>query len=124
MSESQLSGLLTSLKISNSLNDVNDIVTLAKGGNGQAGHHYGLACQKHFDLTHPEHNKMGINGSENVALHPNQWFQASVQYYNMKVAKTTGASSTSSGFNSGSSTQKMEVEGGAAPAAESTMDMV
>jgi len=110
MSENQLSGLLTSLKISNNLSDVNDIVTLAKGGNGNAGHHYGLACQKHFDLTHPDHQKMGISNSENVAIHPNQWFQASVQYYNMKVGKTTGTSSTSSGFKSGNSAQ-MEVEG-------------
>lgn len=88
MSESQLSALLTSLKISNNNNDVIDIVTLAKGSNGQSGQHYGLACQKHFDITHPDHLKLNIPNSDNVAIHPNQWYQASVQYYNAKSNKT------------------------------------
>lgn len=122
MSENQLTGLLSGLKISNNPSDIAEIVTLAKGGNGHSGQHYGLACQKHFDLTHPDHNKMGINNSDNVAIHPNQWFQSSVQYYNMKVGKTTGVSSSSAGFNSGT---KMEVDASAVDvsATEATASM-
>lgn len=47
MPDQQLSGLLSSLKLSST--DVNDITTTAKRGE------YQLACQKHFDLTHPGH---------------------------------------------------------------------
>jgi len=55
---------------------VRDVVTLAKTGN------YQLACQKHFDITHPGHSAMAeVHGSDGVANHPNQWFQASVRYH-------------------------------------------
>lgn len=98
MSESQLSSLLSGMKIGNSV-EVAGIVDLAKKGG-----HYGLACQKHFDLTHPDHAHMKISGSvsrfflgfskfidclvqENVAEHPNKWYQISTQYY---AAKATG----------------------------------
>jgi uncharacterized linocin/CFP29 family protein len=36
---------------------VKEIVTLAKSGGN-----YQLACQKHFDVTHPEHSQMDIRG--------------------------------------------------------------
>ena len=55
---------------------VRDVVMLAKSGN------YQLACQKHFDITHPGHSAMSeVQGSDGVANHPNQWFQASVRYH-------------------------------------------
>jgi hypothetical protein len=43
--DGQLASLLSGLKLSSS--DVNDIVKLAKTQN------YQLACQRHFDITHP-----------------------------------------------------------------------
>ena len=53
-SDSQLAALLGQLKIGGS--EVKEIVTLAKSGN------YQLACQKHFDVTHPGHQTMEIRG--------------------------------------------------------------
>ena len=121
MSEQQLSGMLSSMKISNNSGDVNEIVALAKGSNGNSGHHYGLACQKHFDLTHPDHLKMGLHGSDNVALHPNQWFQASVQYYNVKTGKAT-ATATSAAITAAGAESLMDVE--AAPPAAGGLNVV
>ena len=37
-----------------------------------------MACQKHFDITHPGPS------TENIANHPNQWFLASVNYHKAK----------------------------------------
>jgi hypothetical protein len=60
---------------------VRDVVMLAKSGN------YQLACQKHFDITHPGHSAMAeVQGSDGVANHPNQWFQASVRYHKVGPA--------------------------------------
>ncbi len=54
MSDNQLINTLNSLKIG--ANDTREIVTLAKNT------HYQLACQKHFDVTHPGHDNMNIKG--------------------------------------------------------------
>lgn len=73
---------------------------------------YQLACQRHFDVTHPDHLVVLQSAdarSEAVAQHPNQvrtallaalcapltplvlqWFQASVQYHRLK----SGAAAT------------------------------
>ncbi len=72
MPENQLQALLSSMKIGTS-NDISEMVGLAKGftdkGHGvlTGGQHYGLACQKHFDLTHPGHSTMSIAGSVSIA---------------------------------------------------------
>ena len=65
MPENQLTAVLSSLKISTNPSDVAEIVSLAKGNasSGLSGNHYGLACQRHFDLTHPDHSKMNIPNS-------------------------------------------------------------
>jgi DNA primase large subunit len=94
-----LSALLSSLNIGG--NDVREIVTLAKSSN------YQVACQKHFDLTHPGHASMGLT-NDVVANHPNQWFQASVQYHKAKagggaVAATAPAPSIEASSSSSSS---------------------
>jgi DNA primase large subunit len=52
MPENQLASLLSSLQIQPS--DVQDIVKTAKSGN------YQIACQKHFDVTHPGHLQMTL----------------------------------------------------------------
>ena len=47
MPDNQLSSLLSSLKLS--APDVTEIAALAKTSN------YQIACQRHFDVTHPGH---------------------------------------------------------------------
>ena len=47
LGDGQLAALLSSLHLNTS--DVTDIVNTAKSGN------YQIACQKHFDVTHPGH---------------------------------------------------------------------
>jgi DNA primase large subunit len=77
--DSQLTAALNSLKLNSS--DVSEMVSLAKTGN------YQLACQRHFNIMHPEHQDLDIQGSESAANHPNQWFQVSTQYYKLKQSK-------------------------------------
>lgn len=50
MGDGQLAALLTSLKIG--MTETKDIVNLAKTSN------YQLACQKHFEITHPGYLQM------------------------------------------------------------------
>lgn len=99
MPENQLASLLSSLQIQSA--DVQDIVRTAKSGNFQ------IACQKHFDVTHPGHLQLSLqvplqpleptlarltslvyqtDGS--VANHPNLWYQTSVQYHRAKNGAT------------------------------------
>lgn len=54
---------------------MSEIVKLAKGGN------YQLACQKHFDVVHPNWKSFNIRGADTAANHPNQWFQASADFH-------------------------------------------
>mmetsp|Transcript_19050 Transcript_19050/g.38484 ORF Transcript_19050/g.38484 Transcript_19050/m.38484 type:complete len:485 (+) Transcript_19050:62-1516(+) len=75
-SDSQLINLLASVKVG--AVDATEIAALAKSGN------YQLACQKHFDVTHPDHAHMDNLKSEAVANHPNLWFQTSTNYYHIK----------------------------------------
>lgn len=60
--------------------DVNNILKLAKSSN------YQLACQKHFDVTHPDHLKMDLGAGDGGAVsnHPNMWYQTSVKYHQVK----------------------------------------
>ncbi len=76
MPENQLVSLLGSLSIGGK--DLQDIVGKVKGG------HFQVACQYHFDITHPEHQKMQLPGGDTVANHPNAWIQASVSYHKAK----------------------------------------
>jgi DNA primase large subunit len=88
--ESQLAAQLQGLNLGGK--EVHDMMALVKG------HNYQLACQKHFDLTHPDHHKLGPSkdGNGNVifdaaANHPNSWFNASIAYHKAK----NGTSATS-----------------------------
>merc|ERR1719487_429876 len=88
MPDGQLAALLASLKLGHS--EVQDIVRTAKSGN------YQVACQKHFDITHPGHLSMNINtDGGSVANHPNLWFNVSMQYHKIKSGKTDSAPATS-----------------------------
>jgi DNA primase large subunit len=62
LSENQLASSLSSLQLNPS--DVQDIVNTAKSGNFQ------IACQKHFDLTHPGHLQLPMKVSQSVNLLP------------------------------------------------------
>jgi hypothetical protein len=80
---------------------------------------YQLACQRHFDVTHPDHLVVLQSAdarSEAVAQHPNQvraallaalcrsaltplvlqWFQASVQYHRLKSGGAAAAAPAAS----------------------------
>lgn len=57
------------------LNDAKEMVAMAKAQQNPQ-----LACQRHFDLTHPGH---GI--ANPVANHPNLWYDSSVQYHREKA---------------------------------------
>lgn len=64
--DNQLTALLSSLKLG--ATDVSEIAALAKSSN------YQLACQKHFDVTHPGHLsmpelKVTSNGSNVLCLY-------------------------------------------------------
>mmetsp|Transcript_21947 Transcript_21947/g.36751 ORF Transcript_21947/g.36751 Transcript_21947/m.36751 type:complete len:529 (+) Transcript_21947:67-1653(+) len=90
--DSQLAAMLGSLKLG--AQEVSDVSQLAKSGN------YQLACQKHFDITHPDHLSMDLkSGAE--ANHPNQWMQSSVNYHKLKNGKSitpaVGAASSTTG---------------------------
>lgn len=88
-----------------------EIGKIARSGNFQ------IACQKHYDVTHPDHLSMMsavsrrwqtvmymfifsivcyVQGSDNVANHPNQWYQSSVEYHKVKfgAVKLEPASTT------------------------------
>ena len=56
-------------------------------------HNYQLACQKHFQVMHPEAASRPEVPLDNVGNHPNAWFRASVSYHkdpNAKEVKTEG----------------------------------
>lgn len=56
--EATLTRMFSDLRISGSVStQVSETMQLAAAG------HYGLACQRHFDLAHPDHAKMDIRGS-------------------------------------------------------------
>lgn len=86
--DQQLIAQLNGLKLSGP--DVHDIVKLAKSSN------YQLACQKHFDVTHPGHLEMDLGVGEGGAVsnHPNMWYQTSVKYHR---AKSGGGQKAASG---------------------------
>lgn len=93
--DAQLGTLLMGLKIDGS--EAAEIGKIARAGSFQ------LACQRHFDVTHPGHLAMNLASvscvsscvtviadvfpseqGDGVANHPNQWFQSSVEYYKVK----------------------------------------
>jgi DNA primase large subunit len=109
--DQQLTAMLGSLKIGG--NDVKEIVQKAK-----VEGHYQIACQRHFEVTHPDWWKNGVTG--NVAEHPNQWFQASVTYHKSIAGVTTdkpASGSTAPVVSPGSSSEQSAEAGKAAEAA-------
>lgn len=77
MGDSQLTVLLNNMKIPTS--DVKDMMELKASG------HYQLACQRHFDVTHPDHKNYGIKNADGAANHPNGWYLASTSYAKAKA---------------------------------------
>lgn len=109
MPDNQLASLLMSLKLNNT--DIKSIIETAKKESN-----YQLACQKHFDITHPGHYEMDlklvrlffyfsifplivsyllfVQSDHIVANHPNQWYQASVNYHKLKSGEAIGTAMT------------------------------
>lgn len=77
-----LSSLLRGMKVGTE-QDRASIINLKKSGQFQ------LACQKHFEVTHPNASSLDIS-LDNVGNHPNAWFRASVSYHESK----SGSSNT------------------------------
>lgn len=77
MPENQLVALFGSMSIGGQ--DLQDILDRTKN------QHWQLACQKHFEVTHPGYEKMaGVNQLDNVGSHPNAWLAASLSYETIK----------------------------------------
>jgi DNA primase large subunit len=58
------------------------IMSLKKSNNFQ------LACQKHFEVMHPNASEMSNVSLDNVGNHPNAWFRASVAYHDQRQQAT------------------------------------
>ena len=105
MPDSQLAAMLNSLRIGP--NETKEIVGTAKAG------HYQVACQLHFDTTHPGYQQMSLNVNE-PSTHPNQWFLASVAYAKAKsggVAAAAGAAAPAAATEGASTEMEMEAAG-------------
>jgi DNA primase large subunit len=79
-----LSSLLTKLQIGTA-RDRSEIVSLKKSRQFQ------LACQKHFDVMHPQSTAVEGLSLDNVGNHPNAWFRASVAYHEAKNGASRAA---------------------------------
>jgi len=80
-----LSNVLQRLQIGTSA-DRATIVSLKQS------HQYQLACQKHFEIMHPNAVSQKEVNLDNVGNHPNAWFRASMAYHDTK--KTSGSLET------------------------------
>jgi len=54
---------------------------------------YNLACQKHFEATHPNAVSVPDVELDGVGMHPNAWFRASTSYHTV-VNKSGGSNNT------------------------------
>ena len=99
-SDSQLLAQLQGMKLGGP--DIKEIMDLARTNNFQ------VACQKHFDVAHPTHRQYNIKGADNAANHPNQWFQASVDYHKAVSGKPTSSSQSQSQSSSSSSSSSSQ----------------
>lgn len=95
MGDAGLSSLLSSLKISSP--DAKEIAGMAKAGG------YQLACQRHFEVTHPGWNSMDLKIVSNTrgCMHPRTYFtvHAVWQYMADKMLSTTFSRQTDSVAN-------------------------
>lgn len=102
MDTSHLSALLGSMSI-NGLNR-DKILDQVKEN------HFQIACQRHFEITHPNAMSKGIN-QDGVGNHPNAWTRASMEYHGhaaKAAVKEEGASATAAAVSSSDSGVKME----------------
>eukprot|EP00569_Conticribra_weissflogii_P004614 CAMPEP_0171334390 /NCGR_PEP_ID=MMETSP0878-20121228/4619_1 /TAXON_ID=67004 /ORGANISM="Thalassiosira weissflogii, Strain CCMP1336" /LENGTH=479 /DNA_ID=CAMNT_0011835463 /DNA_START=156 /DNA_END=1594 /DNA_ORIENTATION=- len=76
--DQNLSALLTKLNIG-TISERDAILSLKKDG------HFQLACQKHFEVKHPDAKHAEGVKLDDVGNHPNSWFSASVSYHNSKA---------------------------------------
>jgi DNA primase large subunit len=71
--DEHLSSLLNKMQIG-SVGDRSEIMNLKKNK------HYNLACQKHFEVMHPNATSVKDVNLSGVGEHPNAWYAASVAY--------------------------------------------
>jgi len=83
-----LESLLRQLKIGSS-QDRASIMALKKSNQ------YQLACQKHFEVMHPNAGTTDGVSLDNVGNHPNAWFRASVAYKEAKSGATAAGAEVS-----------------------------
>ena len=62
MPDLQLNATLMAVKLNP--NDIKDIMGLRSGG------HYQLACQKHFEISHPNYSSLDMKMVRNVHISP------------------------------------------------------
>lgn len=78
--DEHLASVLSKMQIG-SAGDRNEIMTLKRNK------HYNLACQKHFEVMHPNAASVKDLNLNGVGDHPNAWYAASVAY---RMAKSDG----------------------------------
>lgn len=78
--DDHLASVLSKMQIG-SVGDRNEIMTLKRNK------HYNLACQKHFEVMHPNAASVKDLNLSGVGDHPNAWYAASVAY---RMAKGDG----------------------------------
>ena len=61
---------------------------------------YQIACQRHFEITHPDAYQRGIN-TDGVGNHPNAWTAASMEYHTATATGSTGESLSTKGSGGG-----------------------
>ena len=75
--DNHLSSILGKMQIGNA-SERNEIMTLKKQK------HFNLACQKHFEVSHPSAQMVKSINLNGVGEHPNAWYAASVAYHAAK----------------------------------------
>lgn len=78
--DEHLASVLSKMQIG-SAGDRNEIMNLKRK------RHYNLACQKHFEVMHPNASGVKDLNLSGVGDHPNAWYAASVAY---RIAKKSG----------------------------------
>ena len=113
LDESSLSALLGKLSITGAKQG--DLMSHVRKSNFQ------IACQRHFEITHPDAYQRGIN-TDGVGNHPNAWTAASMEYHNATATGSTGESLSTKGSggggNGGGMSSSVFVEPGTTATAE------
>jgi len=121
MDEANISAMLGTLSLNGAPRD-GVLKEVRKGA-------FQVACQRHFEATHPEAYSKGIN-VDGVGNHPNAWIAASMDYHGHDTkakappAGVTSSSSSSSSSSSGNAAERTDAAAAAPQPSISSAAMV